>query len=115
VLAKLYGEAKLLICETCLDTGTRISEVTGLMVKHVDLEKGTIQIAQRNWRMDIDAPKTEKGKRVLALGALLPRYKGWIAGLKYHGPEGYSRRRKTPRSPGGTPACGRHLRTRRAL
>ena len=33
-----------LICETCLDTGTRISEVTGLKVKHVDLDEGCIRI-----------------------------------------------------------------------
>jgi hypothetical protein len=31
VLANLEGESNLLICETCLDTGTRISEVLGLM------------------------------------------------------------------------------------
>ena len=43
------------------------------MVKHVDLEKGAIQIAQRNWRGDIDVPKTERGKRILALGDLLCR------------------------------------------
>lgn len=89
VLAKLYGEANLLICETCLDTGTRISEVTGLMIKHVDLEKGTINIAQRNWRGDIDDPKTEKGKRVLALGGLTPRYKAWIEKLKIKGPNAW--------------------------
>ena len=64
VLAKLDEPGNLLICETCLDTGTRISEVTGLMVKHVDLEKGTISIAQRNWRGDIDVPKTPKSRRI---------------------------------------------------
>jgi integrase len=86
VLSHLDEEANLLICETCLDTGTRISEVTGLMIKHVDLEKGTIQIAQRNWRGDIDAPKTPKSKRVLALGTLTVRYKAWIQKLKRKGP-----------------------------
>ena len=89
VLAKLNGGGNLLISETCLDAGTRISEVTGLMIKHVDLEKGTISIAQRNWRMDIDDPKTEKGRRVLALGNLVPRYKAWIAGLKHRGPDAW--------------------------
>ncbi|MBL8229126.1 MAG: hypothetical protein JNL98_11640 [Bryobacterales bacterium] len=63
----MNGDGNLLICETRLDTGTRISEVTGPMIKHVDLEKGMISIAQHNWRMDIDDPKTEKGRRVLAL------------------------------------------------
>jgi len=89
VLARLYGEGNRLICETCLDTGTRISEVTGLMIKHVDLAKGTIQIAQRNWRGDIDDPKTEKGKRVLALGNLVDRYRAWIAKLKLNGPDAW--------------------------
>src|SRR5262249_40305580 len=74
VLAQLDEPGNLLICETCLDTGTRISEVTGLKIKYVDLEKGTIQIAERNWRGDIDVPKTDKSKRVLALGGLTPRY-----------------------------------------
>lgn len=56
----LLDEPNLLICETCLDTGTRISEVTGLMIKHVDLENGTIHIQQRNWRGDIHDPKNEQ-------------------------------------------------------
>ena len=50
MLTHIDEEGTRLICETCLDTGTRIAEVTGLMVKHVDLENGTINIAQRNWR-----------------------------------------------------------------
>ena len=81
VLARLENP-NLLICETCLDTGTRISEVTGLQVKHVDFDKGCIRIDQRNWRGDIDEPKTDKSKRVLALGDLGPRYKAWIAGAE---------------------------------
>jgi len=85
VLAHI-AEPNLLICETCLDTGTRISEVTALMVKHVDLERGAIQIAQRNWHGDIDEPKTEKSKRTLALGALAPRYRSWIEKLPNKGP-----------------------------
>jgi integrase len=88
VLARLEGP-NLLICETCLDTGTRISEVTGLQVKHADFAKACIRIDQRNWRGDIDEPKTDKSKRVLALGDLGPRYKVWIAGLKHHGPEAW--------------------------
>jgi hypothetical protein len=42
VLSRIGEAGNLLICETCLDTGTRISEVTGLMIKHVDLERGTL-------------------------------------------------------------------------
>jgi integrase len=79
----------LLICETCLDTGTRISEVTGLKIKHVDLDQSCIRIEQRNWRGDIDEPKTAKSRRTLALGALTERYRAWIATLKRHDPEAW--------------------------
>jgi integrase len=89
VLARIGEAGNLLICETCLDTGTRISEVTGLMIKHVDLEKGTLQIAQRNWRGDIDVPKTDKSKRMLALGGLAGRYRDWIAKLQHKGPDAF--------------------------
>ena len=82
----LLEDPNRLICETCLDTGTRVSEATGLMIKHVDLDKGTIHIAQRNFHMDIDEPKTAGSKRTLALGALTERFRTWIAGLTRRGP-----------------------------
>lgn len=88
VLARL-DDPNLLICETCLDTGTRISEVTGLKLKHVDLERGCIRIEQRNWRGDIDTPKTMSSTRTLALGTLAARYKIWIAILKTTDPEAW--------------------------
>ena len=44
---------------------THFAEVLGLKLKHVDLESGIIRIEQRNWRMDIDDPKSEKSRRVL--------------------------------------------------
>jgi integrase len=78
VLARLE-EPNLLVTETCITTGTRISEVLGLQRKHVDLEAGTIFIEQRFWRGDLDAPKTRKSKRVLALGDLVARYKAKAA------------------------------------
>jgi hypothetical protein len=40
-------------------------------------------IDQRNWRGDIDEPKTAKSKRTLALGALTERYRTWIASLEH--------------------------------
>jgi integrase len=52
--------------------------VLGLQRKHLDLEKGVIQIGQRHCRGDIDVPKTKNSKRVLTLGALTSRYEGWI-------------------------------------
>jgi hypothetical protein len=57
----------LLISQTCLETGARISEVTGLSIRHVDLERGCVRIEQRHWRGDIDAPKTARSRRTLAL------------------------------------------------
>jgi integrase len=88
VLARLEDPHRL-INETCVDTGTRISEVTRLMIKHVDLDLGCLRIEQRNWRGDIDEPKTTKSRRPLALGALTERYRSWIAGLKHRGPEAW--------------------------
>lgn len=78
VFARLE-DPQLLICETCLDTGTRISEAVGLQLKHFDTKKGTIRIEQRHCRGDVDEPKTKNSKRVLALGTLLDRYQKWIA------------------------------------
>jgi integrase len=86
VFARL-DDPHLLICETCLYTGTRISEAVGLQLKHVDLDAGTIKIAQRHCRGDVDEPKTKNSKRVLALGALVDRYKAWIAEKKIVKPE----------------------------
>jgi integrase len=78
VFARL-ADPQLLICETCVSTGTRISEAVGLQLKHVDLNAGTIKIQQRHCRGDVDEPKTKNSKRLLALGALADRYKQWIA------------------------------------
>ena len=72
-------DPQLLICETCISTGTRISEVVGLQLKHVNLAAGTIKIAQRHCRGDLDEPKTKNSKRTLAWGSLARRYEEWIA------------------------------------
>jgi integrase len=71
----------LLIYETCISTGTRISEVLGLQVRHVNLEAGTLSIEQRIWHQNIDKPKTEKSRRKLALGELVHRYSAWLGRL----------------------------------
>jgi integrase len=68
----------LLICETCIYCGTRISEALGLQLRHVDLDKGVIRIEQRHCRGDIDEPKTEKSRRTLSLGMLVARYRDWL-------------------------------------
>jgi integrase len=72
------NDPQRLICETCLSTGTRISEVLGLTLKHVNPDKGTIFIQQRHCRGDIDVPKTKNSKRILTLGTLVSRYQEWI-------------------------------------
>ena len=77
VFARLE-DPQLLICETCLDTGTRISEAVGLQLKHFDAKKGTIRIEQRHCRGDVDEPKTKNSRRTLALGSLVNRYQAWI-------------------------------------
>jgi len=74
VLARL-SDPNLLVLETAIATGARISEILGLKWKHVDLQTGVVQIAQRNWRGDIDDPKSRRSKRLLTLGNLLERYR----------------------------------------
>jgi integrase len=79
VLARL-DDPYLLVIETCIATGARISEVLGLQWKHVDLCIGTIRIEQRVWHGDIGMPKTETSRRTLALGDLAARFKLRAAG-----------------------------------
>ena len=86
VLARLT-DPQLLISETCLSTGARISEVLGLTLKHVDLEKGILHIQQRHCRGDVDVPKTKNSRRVLTLGVLTERYKVWMTKNKISEPD----------------------------
>ena len=74
VLARLT-DPNLLILETAIATGARISEILGLTWKSVNLKDGVIQIVQRNWRGDIDEPKSRTSKRPLTLGYLVDRYR----------------------------------------
>jgi len=74
VLARL-SDPNLLIIETALATGARISEILGLTWQHLDLNEGVIRIVQRNWRGDIDDPKSKTSKRPLTLGNLADRYR----------------------------------------
>ncbi len=74
VLAHLE-EPYLLIIETCIATGARISEVLGIKWKHVNLDAGTIKIEQRVWHQDIGRPKSEDSKRTLGIGDLVERYR----------------------------------------
>jgi integrase len=74
VLARL-SDPNLLIIETAIATGARISEILGLTWRHINLQDGVIQIVQRNWRGDIDDPKSKTSKRPLTLGYLVDRYR----------------------------------------
>jgi integrase len=74
VLARL-NDPNLLVIETAIATGARISEILGLKWCHVELENGIIHIVQRNWRGDIDDPKSRTSKRPLTLGYLVDRYR----------------------------------------
>jgi integrase len=74
VLARL-SDPNLLVLETTIATGARISEILGLKWRHVDLQGGVIHIVQRNWRGDIDDPKSKTSKRPLTLGYLIDRFR----------------------------------------
>jgi integrase len=74
VLARLE-EPNRLITETCIATSTRISEVLGLIWRHVDLNAGTIKIEQRVWHQDVGNPKSAGSRRVLGIGDLGERYR----------------------------------------
>jgi integrase len=74
VLARL-SDPNLLVLETAIATGARISEILGLKWCHVDLQSGVLRITQRYWRGDIDDPKSKTSKRPLTLGYLVDRYR----------------------------------------
>lgn len=78
VLARL-SDPNLLVLETAIATGARISEILGLKWSHVDLQNGVLRITQRNWRGDIDDPKSKTSKRPLTLGTLSERYRAKAA------------------------------------
>ena len=95
----LIEDPHRLVCEICLATGARISEVIGLQLKHVNLEKAFIRIEQRHWRGDIDTPKTERSKRVLTLDSLAERLKNWIGTLGQNTPEAWLFPQPNPEKP----------------
>jgi integrase len=88
VLARLE-DPYLLISETCISAGPRISEVLGLQIRHLNLDNGTLTVEQRNWHQDLGKPKTEKSKRTLAIGGLLGHYREWVARLPRQTPDAW--------------------------
>ncbi len=81
VLARL-SDPNLLILETAIATGARISEILGLQWRHIDLAEGVISIEQRNWRGDIADPKSKTSKRLLTMGHMVDRYREKAIGAK---------------------------------
>src|SRR5215469_16509802 len=61
----------LLMVETAISTGMRVSEIIGLKWRAVDLDRGLIRVEERYYRVDTDEPKSERSLRVLSLGFLL--------------------------------------------
>ena len=74
VLARLE-EPNLLVIETCIATGARISEVLGLKWKHINLDAATIKIEQRVWHQDVGRPKSDDSRRILGVGDLTKRFR----------------------------------------
>jgi integrase len=68
-------EPNLLVIETCIATGARISEVLGLKWRHLNFAAGTLKIEQRVWHQEIGHPKSEGGKRILGIGDLVERFR----------------------------------------
>lgn len=97
VLARI-DEPYRLIIEVCIATGARISEVLGLMWKHVNLAAATIKIEQRVWHQEIGRPKSEDSRRVLGIGDLSARF-STIAGSNGTGNEFVFQQKRAPGKP----------------
>lgn len=78
VLAALE-EPNRLIIETCIASAARISEVLGLIWRNVNLDAGTIEIAQRVWHQEVGPPKSERSKRIVGIGDLIERLRAKAA------------------------------------
>jgi integrase len=69
LLAALPHDVRLLFC-VCLFGTLRISEALGLQEKHLDFNRGLIQIRQRFYRGDLDDTKTFRANRDVPMGYL---------------------------------------------
>jgi integrase len=74
LLAALPWDVRLLCC-VCLFLTLRISEALGLQEKHLDSDRGVIQVRQRFWRADLDVPKNDKARRDLPMAWLADELK----------------------------------------
>jgi integrase len=78
------GDVPLLI-ETLFATGMRISEAAGLMVSDLNFEGGYMSVRRRDCRGDVGDTKSEKGRRVLAMGNLAEALRAHVAGKEPSG------------------------------
>lgn len=74
-LLKGLPEQVRLMVMTAISTGMRVSEIIGLRWRCVDLTPGLVRIEERCYRGDVDAPKSERSRRVLPLGQLTEFYR----------------------------------------
>lgn len=56
-------------------TGLRISEVFGLQWRDIDIDAGTLKVARRWHRGDVDDPKSQQSERTRQLGPLVEEFK----------------------------------------
>jgi integrase len=85
LLAVLPDLARFIVL-VIFTTGLRISEVLGLRWDDIDFDRGTLRVARRWHRGDLDQPKSEKARRVRQLGELLEQFRG-----RYPGPQAAER------------------------
>jgi integrase len=69
------GSALRLIVETLVTTGMRTLEIFGLKWKYVDLDTGTIQVRERNYRGDQGKPKSRRSRRNLPINGLTAKFR----------------------------------------
>ena len=62
ILAAVSDSTRFMIL-IAMAIGLRISEVCGLQWKDIDFAAGTLTVARRWYRGDLDVPKTEASKR----------------------------------------------------
>lgn len=81
ILAAVSESTRLMIL-VAMVIGLRISEVCGLQWKDVNFDEGTLTVARRWYRGDLDEPKTEANRRVRQLGPLVEEFR-----RRYPGPQ----------------------------
>lgn len=92
LLAALPLDVRVLVSVALFCT-LRISEVLGLMWKHIDWDRGVISVRQRFFRGDLDVVKSDRSAREVPMGYLIDDLRPWYPGP--HAAEDYVFRVKT--------------------